>query len=653
MREIIGTTITIPDTKIPPDLSVFTPEKCDNVRDWFTKHGIPIIIPNDTWKACKHMYKELKQRRIFWQRRSDEIAMFYFGMTNEQIYRRLKSHFENDGKISADDTIVHEDVNVLNEYGLLESMCIVTNQLSKPNLGNVDIYRLQQLSNYFLPKHIDPSLLVSYDIFFTPDEIYALQGSYSDKIKEEGFNYKAWLEEYNLIFNGVAEKEKFMSLGLERVKLLQKFNLEPDDDIVKESMLRLGWNPELSFNDDNRKLAYNRLLRIQTESTKNIDLVDLSEFVKNTDNQSIEETAFLNNMKPVFIVFKRTLDSTINNIISRVTKSFWAHAAISFDPNLHNMYTFDMFHHGFTRESIYNYPKGTVINVLCCFCNIEAYNRIHQEISKYRRNKKHTSYGFQNFITCLTRKANENTKSMVCSNFVDYMLKIGEISPTKDSWSTIHPGRLRRAIASDKKRRFYDLYKGPIEEYNPNKVLLYLSKCSSNKIRLNEDKAVDNLTKETEELYKKIVEPYIGMEVINEAPKMEINDNGDLIIYQKDIDYEKEYQKSHILLEQYNESNNINGMKWELAKLWYMNNRIEEDIKKAKKESDRKNLIDTRSRIMNDFHKYMKVVLKSDKNFNFDKYYKSTPYADYDKIKIKKSSLQYTIDNVRRFIFGR
>ena len=507
MQTIIGTSIVVPDSKIPVDMSTFTKEKCERAEDWYNKHNVPIMLPHQTWDQCKKMYKALKQRRIFWQRRSDEAAMLFFGMTNEQIYRRLKSHFTQDGKVSDKETVVTEDVTVLENYGLRNSLVLI-NEYMKHKLGPVDIYRLKKISEYFKPKKIDLSYMITEGVYFTPDEIYDRMGTYDNHALAA---YRPWLEEYNLIFNGI-QSEKFMGLGLERVKLLQKFGLD-DSPKGKETKLRLGWNPEIPYNEHTIKLAHNRLRRILNERFSNIDIVDLSELVECCDDTINESLAV--RLRPMSIIFKRTKTSFINNAIAKATNSFWAHAAMSFDPALRTMYTFDMRDGGFATEDIKRYAPGTIVNVICCFISDNAYNRVNIEIRQYIRNKKETSYGFQNFISCLTGKANENTKSMVCSNFVDYMMKIGEISPTDKSWSTMHPGKLRRAIASNKKKRFYNIYKGPIEEYNSSKVMLYLSQVS-NQIGLNEDKDLNKFEKECKELYKTIVEPYIGMEVIEE-----------------------------------------------------------------------------------------------------------------------------------------
>jgi hypothetical protein len=97
----------------------------------------------------------------------------------------------------------------------------------------------------------------------------------------------------------------------------------------------------------------------------------------------------------------------------------------------------------------------------------EVYNKMISAIDKFKKIKNRTTYGYKNFITILMKKPNADDLSMVCSNFVDYILQIGDLSPTKLNWSVTHPGRLARAIARTKEKSFFKVYKGAVDKYNP------------------------------------------------------------------------------------------------------------------------------------------------------------------------------------------
>ena len=90
-------------------------------------------------------------------------------------------------------------------------------------------------------------------------------------------------------------------------------------------------------------------------------------------------------------------------------------------------------------------------------------------------------------------------------------------------------------------------------------------------------------------------------------------------------------------------------MKYELAKLFYINNRIESDIYSENKTVPRKKLVDIRSRVLNDFNKYMQVVMKKDKQFNFANYYKKSPFSD-ESITIKAPTLKYSLEYFKQLL---
>nr|DAF39631.1 MAG TPA: putative endoribonuclease [Caudoviricetes sp.] len=124
----------------------------------------------------------------------------------------------------------------------------------------------------------------------------------------------------------------------------------------------------------------------------------------------------------------------------------------------------------------------------------------------------------------------------------------------------------------------------------------------------------------------------------------EFNRKGDLFInnFLKKKDYQSQYMEAHRLLVEYDKSNNIDGMKYELAKLYFLATKIQEDLIVAKRDkTNTKKLTDIRARVLNDFHKYIKVVLKSDKHFNFSNYYQRSEFSD-DSIVIKSPTLKYT-----------
>ena len=110
----------------------------------------------------------------------------------------------------------------------------------------------------------------------------------------------------------------------------------------------------------------------------------------------------------------------------------------------------------------------------------------------------------------------------------------------------------------------------------------------------------------------------------------EFDARGNLFIknFLRNKSYQSVYMESHRLLMEYDRAKNIEGMKYELAKMYYLNLKISEDLIKQDRTKKDKELVKIRARVLNDFHKYLKVVLKNDKQFNFSNYYQRSEFCD-------------------------
>lgn len=124
---------------------------------------------------------------------------------------------------------------------------------------------------------------------------------------------------------------------------------------------------------------------------------------------------------------------------------------------------------------------------------------------------------------------------------------------------------------------------------------------------------------------------------------VQFDNYGNLLITKpKDVDLDKEYFESHRLLLSYNKTHNIEGIKFELCRLWYLNTIAENRLYTKKVAPDELNALNvSRGRILNDFNKYIKVVLKKDKNFNFNNFYAKSKFDD-KQIRVNRSTLKFS-----------
>ena len=172
----------------------------------------------------------------------------------------------------------------------------------------------------------------------------------------------------------------------------------------------------------------------------------------------------------------------------------------------------------------------------------------------------------------------------------------------KNDSSKVSPNLIYNNIKSNGKA--FKIFDGIKSEFNKKKSIKYINKIS---------KQFDGYT----------IECTIVTEV--KAP-IDVAKNGNYIFNNPTIDFVAEYYASHKLLEAYKRQSNIEGIKYELAKLYYMNYVIEKRLYHSKFITNRNKLITTRAKILNDFNTYIKIVLKKQPNFNFGEYYEASPF---------------------------
>jgi hypothetical protein len=163
----------------------------------------------------------------------------------------------------------------------------------------------------------------------------------------------------------------------------------------------------------------------------------------------------------------------------------------------------------------------------------------------------------------------------------------------------------------------------------------------------------DTLDPQVRKIYEAML-PCLEAECyLNEAISfpLQFDKEGNLFIKNiKKRDYEAEYAKSHKLLKKYEETDNIEGIKYELAKLWMMNSVIEAKIH-SDNEKDLSKEHKARAKILNDFNHYLQFVLIEEPDFNFESYYNESPFSD-EMVKINKHTLIWSGRILRSLLSG-
>ena len=116
------------------------------------------------------------------------------------------------------------------------------------------------------------------------------------------------------------------------------------------------------------------------------------------------------------------------------------------------------------------------------------------------------------------------------------------------------------------------------------------------------------------------------------------------------LNLDDEYAQSHKLLMNYEKTNNYEGMKYELCRLFYMNYILEKRLNAKGNHSIGKNKsINTRARVLNDFNKYIKIVLKNQPTFNFGEYYEQSPFYP-NTLEVDADTIKYTSDKIKSML---
>lgn len=783
------------DDRAPINLS-YSDDDIDDAKDWSEDSNIIIILPKDTIDELEDEWTNWQRMTKRQQDLSDEKSLQIFGITNYEHYVGLKSKLYGnkfDDDYSDDIYITTEDTKLkfLNkEKDDNKEVCSIKDSLKRelaaeePNLlsissllislnnkGYGDNNITNESLNYLNNKR-KSNILINTFPFFDYEEVNEL-GIYNiDKnknyYKETADNKflddnkiptKRWIEEYVLISKGIVSEntESYTRLWIDKLnELYMDYNYikengtESQINSRKQSILELGWNPEINFSIENRIKASSRMRNIIESKYNMFSIEDISFLSENkfSDNIIQEADNTTDTLYPVYIVLSYTY-TTIGKIITKITNSIYSHASITLDYSLNRLYSFNMSNKGFSLENIKDYLKqndNSRIVVYCIFLKKKDLTNLKLKLDQFLANIEYTSYSIANLFSVLLNKPLQRANSMICSQFVDFILKSINVNITNKVSSLVTP----KDFTKINNKKVYKVYEGLIKDYNENKVSSVIRRLMKKAKYINESVIYEqfinkykviNTSKEVIDNYKSqysalkhvrtnsenkgiilvdnkkfvailqwdINSKYIialevapeyrkqgiakqllnyaiskdikllsvnkkntnainlyksmnykvksqdksmlymyheQLECIGEAKEFPVSfdKDGNLFIKKskKDIDFEHEYAESHKLLKLYGEKINREGLAYELTKLWFMNTILEKKIynEKSTKEELAK-YHKARAKILNDFQKYLKILMEHEKDFNFTNYYNNSPFSDVS-IKISNSTLKYS-----------
>ena len=707
----------------------YTEEDIADAVEWAEESFRTIIIPTRTEQELDSLYDDYNMMIKKHRRESDWKSIELFGMNNEKHYQYLKAQFQRRDLTDREKEkylsipIIESTTqswkkkyfrSVLKEAPMEAVKAIL--EMSMPNNNiNEEILVSNVISdvidNYDGITQSVPSIEPPYGDMpiVTPEDMIdsgvygqAPADNYFGAIADNAMlndevSVEEWFEEYKRICDGSSEKFNELSsdwvhkvreleLGL---KTLKESGTQEEINSRKQSLLELGWNPDIEFSDKARSFARKLAQEHAIARANNIDIIDLCEFVDKIDDASEatvsinEDGAIKQKLYPIYLMLTEGV-SIVSAAIKGVTHDQFSHASIAFDSSLKKVFSFNMNNNvnrggGLIIEDVKKAPANAKIGLYVFFVPLHIWEKMKIFVDGFVANLDKTSYGFENLISILGGVSVNRDWRLVCSEFVDKCLKCAGIDIVNNKHSSlVSPADLHHGAESN--NAIYKVYYGLCSKYNESKVkkvvdsligkvkpikeqttytdersyILALTNNIYNIPALLEMKndihliKRDNVRNFVEKTIYRTIEPRAFSEA-KEFP-IQFDRDGNLLIKNlKKLDYDEEYNKSHKLLKEYEAANNLEGIKYELSKLWTIYLMIEKAINNGKEDSKIKELYDSKARILNDFKHYLKIVLEVDKTFNFTDYYEKSPFSSAV-VKINSSTLTHVGRMITTFI---
>ena len=260
----------------------------------------------------------------------------------------------------------------------------------------------------------------------------------------------------------------------DRRKSLDESSIEED---VETKASPKSFVKRSSLPTKNQK-SHAQYLRKKAHSNKTNNATAQSELPKfnQIGELSFEEVAKGVKVKPIFIVTSYT-NTSFGKVIKTFTHAKYTHAAIAFDTSLEQLYSFNADPKvttngnkgGISRESLSEYINTydkAIIQVNCILCKESDFDIVKNTLDDIFRKESDTRYGYMNILNILIGRVKDTGMSMVCSQFVSYILHKADIKLVDKPDNLVEPKDLSTMVNP----RVYKLYEGTAKDYDKKKI---------------------------------------------------------------------------------------------------------------------------------------------------------------------------------------
>lgn len=492
--------------------------KVKEANEWMLATGFVVIVPivkdpygnsakrdvEAKWDYYNMLIK--KHRRV-----SDWKSQELFGLTVPQIYTYLMSIY-NKEDIEAIEPSEIEDESPFSYNAFLKNYCCNTlMDESYKDFGETMVKLTRPTGNYLESIHANiisdaiskfgANNAISVDINYTDlpcfspeemidmgihshapeDNFYGVDG----EVLMPGNEMLEWFELYEATFNGMPSTERFEELNRKRNQVLdlvystrsnELFNINEQNHSLMQGIIELGWNPVISRNPKTKVLVDKNMrgrIGYYFGESKVIDLCGFEPL--DIPNQPIFENSSEGTLKPIYICFEEG-PTLFSKAIKGYTHGLYSHAAIAFDSMMDKFYSYGVdytvekkgIRGGITRENIRDKDPEKHFGIYVVFVTEEIFNRIKTNVEHFVKNAKNTAYSYANVLSIVFKIPIERDNKLICSQFVDRMLKLGGIDITKKKSSLVDPNYLRDVSKANKS--IYKVFEGKIKSFNAKTI---------------------------------------------------------------------------------------------------------------------------------------------------------------------------------------
>ena len=440
-------------------------------------------LENDTYSSELGEYQKEKDlnTKIAQLNQDPTIAIISKDIKSEEELLRLYNKYsllpEKFKRISNQYSINLFGYNVPNMFAMMRDKLIDNDYIFGKINESEDMIKVSNLINEAVVNN-DESLLEDIDTSnFSVQEKAMIDYEFNEAKKEILENKYYDFSDYSIVpwftlDEGYTKLEHFEDPEYNKkvVEATRNYKYNPTLENCNK-VLDLGWNPSVELTKESIEDAKKRQIEYLKEHQSII--YDLSK----TDISSItESTKEMRDMykkldiHPVYIVLSWT-NTNFGKLIRFVKKSKYTHAGLSLDSDLREILTFkyDSVSNGFEIENLKRYIntyRDCQIELLCLFVDKKVLDKLKKSIDYYRNAKDVTKYGFKNLFNILLNRKKEFTEfdtEMVCSQFVDHILKLCNIDITNKANNLVAPQDFATVACENPK--VYKIYEGYGKEY--------------------------------------------------------------------------------------------------------------------------------------------------------------------------------------------